>query len=144
MLAQISRETMCLTIKRLSQIRTPSLCSGPLLLRCMNTLGAAKIRSQLAGMKYLSISISFKKSGRHYCRTLIMNLCFQSGSFPSKLKTALVKPIFKNKGAIDILKNYRPVSLLSNVSKIFQKLIYERLIRFFDECAVITDCKYGF
>lgn len=73
----------------------------------------------------------------------IINLCFLTGVFPQKLKIAHIKPIHK-KGAKDDTANYRPISLLSNVSKIFEKIIYNRLIKFLDKGNVVSDSQNGF
>ena len=54
----------------------------------------------------------------------LFNLSFSSGSFPSILKTAKVVPVFKNSSKLDCC-NYHPISLLSNVEKILEKLIYK-------------------
>ena len=52
--------------------------------------------------------------------TYIMNMCFSSGTFPCNLKCADVCPIFKKGDTMEI-SNYRPVSILPSVSKIFEK-----------------------
>ena len=52
----------------------------------------------------------------------LFNLSFSSGSFPSILKTAKVVPVFKNSSKLDCC-SYHPISLLSNVEKILEKLI---------------------
>ena len=54
----------------------------------------------------------------------LFNLSFSSGSFPSILKTGKVVPVFKNGSKLDCC-NYRPISLLSNVEKILEKLMYK-------------------
>ena len=56
----------------------------------------------------------------------IVNLSFEQGVFPSAFKTAKVIPIYK-KGKTDVVENYRPISLLSNLNKIFEKLMHKRL-----------------
>ena len=48
----------------------------------------------------------------------IINQSFHSGLFPTGFKTAKVIPIFKT-GKADDVQNYRPISLLNNISKIF-------------------------
>ena len=53
----------------------------------------------------------------------LFNLSFSSGSFPSLLKTAKVVPVFKKGSKLDYC-NYRPISLLSNVEKILEKVMY--------------------
>lgn len=56
----------------------------------------------------------------------IFNLSLDSASFPECWKTALVSPIPK-KGDLHDVKNYRPVSVLNSVSKVFEKVIYKHL-----------------
>jgi len=58
--------------------------------------------------------------------TYICNRMLSSGIFPTRLKFAEVKPIFK-KGDKNDTSNYRPVSLLTSFSKIFERVIYNRL-----------------
>ena len=53
----------------------------------------------------------------------IYNLSFSTGAFPSILKTAKVIPIHKKNSKLE-LSNYRPISLLSNIDKIFEKLMH--------------------
>ena len=56
----------------------------------------------------------------------LFNLSFTTGVFPSVLKTAKVVPIFKKDSKSDY-SNYRPISLLSNIKKKLERLIYKRL-----------------
>ena len=56
-----------------------------------------------------------------------MNLSIETGSFPSKLKHAKVIPIYKNGDELEP-GNYRPISLLSNINRVFEKLVYTRII----------------
>ena len=60
---------------------------------------------------------------------IIINKSLEEGKFPSKLKYASVCPIYK-KGNPENCCNYRPISLLSNISKIFEKIMYSRLYNF--------------
>ena len=75
--------------------------------------------------------------------TYIINLCFKTGVYPNLLKNALVKAIHK-KGDVDQEANYRPISLLCNFGKIFEKLIYSRLINFLEGHSIISDRQNGF
>ena len=59
----------------------------------------------------------------------LINLSFNKGVFPSSLKLARVIPIHK-KGHTQDSNNYRPISLLSNLSKMIEKLIDKRLYSF--------------
>ena len=76
--------------------------------------------------------------------TKIINLSFETGIFPSALKLVKVIPVFKNKGSSQDFNNYRPISLLSNVDKIFEKLVHSRLISFLDSSNVIYQKQFGF
>ena len=62
--------------------------------------------------------------------TEIINLSFSTGIYPNNLKIAKIIPVFKNKGSNLQCNNYRPISLLSNINKIFEKLMYTRLYNF--------------
>ena len=73
----------------------------------------------------------------------LFNLSFSSGSFPSILKTAKVVPVFKKGSKLDYC-NYCPISLLSNVEKILEKLIYKRVSDFLTEDNIIYDLQFGF
>ena len=75
--------------------------------------------------------------------TYICNLSFQTGIFPNNMKTAKVIPIFKN-GDKNQFNNYRPISLLSQFSKILEKLFVERLDSFIDKHHLLTEHQYGF
>jgi hypothetical protein len=66
-----------------------------------------------------------------------------SGIFPTWLKFSQVAPIFKN-GNKDKLTNYRPISLLSSFSKIFEKVIYKRLDNHIITNKTLAKEQYGF
>ena len=55
-----------------------------------------------------------------------INKSFENGAFPDCLKEANVTPIFKKDDSLD-KENYRPVSILPLLSKVFEKLIYKQL-----------------
>ena len=55
-----------------------------------------------------------------------INKSFENGAFPDCLKEASVTPIFKKDDPLD-KENYRPVSILPLLSKVFEKLIYKQL-----------------
>lgn len=75
--------------------------------------------------------------------TYIINLMLTTGTFPTMLKTALIKPIYK-KGDKNSIKNYRPIALLNNFSKIFEKVINERMVSFLEEKGLLSDFQNGF
>ena len=61
----------------------------------------------------------------------VCNLSFSSGVFPAFLKTTKVIPIHKQNSKLEV-SDYRPISLLSNIDKFFEKLIHSRLIEFLE------------
>ena len=64
--------------------------------------------------------------------SLIANISFSTGTFPSTLKTANVIPIYKKEDHT-LCNNYHPISLLSNISKIIEKLVHIRLTKFLNK-----------
>ena len=58
----------------------------------------------------------------HVCK--LFNLCIDQGVFPTEFKKANITPVFK-KNARNCIHNYRPVSVLCNLSKIFENIIYD-------------------
>lgn len=75
--------------------------------------------------------------------TYICNLSFKTGVFPCKMKTAKVIPLYKA-GDRNQFTNYRPVSLLSQFSKILEKLYVSRLDNFIEKHELLVDSQYGF
>ena len=63
--------------------------------------------------------------------------------FPSVLKFAKVVPVFQKDSKLDY-SNYRPMSLLSNIEKILEKLMYERLYTFLNNNNIVYDLQFGF
>ena len=73
---------------------------------------------------------------------LLINQVLNTGIFPDELKIAKVIPIFK-KDDPTLLKNYRPISLLSTLSKVIEKIIFTQLSLYFNENILIFDNHYG-
>jgi hypothetical protein len=63
--------------------------------------------------------------------TKIVNKHLFEGTFPDALKFSIVKPLYKQKGSKTDKKNYRPISLISILSKVFEGVIYRRI---FEHC----------
>ena len=72
-----------------------------------------------------------------------INHSWISGTFPSELKTAKVIPLFKG-GDPESLSNYRPISLLSTLSKIIEKLAKSRIISFLERYNILNQNQFGF
>ena len=75
--------------------------------------------------------------------TIIITQCLLTGIFPDLLKIAKVKPLFK-RGDTCQLNNYRPISLLPTISKIFERIIYSQLYAYFSQNNLLSEEQYGF
>ena len=75
--------------------------------------------------------------------TYIINMSFMEGVLPSELKLAKVVPIFKS-GDSTKMSNYRPISILSFFSKIFEKLTYNIVNNFLYKNDIIYKYQFGF
>ena len=75
--------------------------------------------------------------------TILFKLSFSCGSFPTILKTSEVTPILKKDSKLKC-SNYRPISLLSNIDKIFERIVYNRLYKFFEDNKLIYNLQFGF
>lgn len=73
----------------------------------------------------------------------LFNLCLSNGYYPTELKKSRVVPIFK-KGETTSLNNYRPISILPTVNKVFEKLIYVRLLDHLKRFNFMYERQYGF
>lgn len=75
--------------------------------------------------------------------THICNLSYNNGVFPTSFKTAIIKPIHKG-GDGDSINNYRPISILTSLSKILERLLNNRLKSFLSKYKLIAENQYGF
>ena len=73
----------------------------------------------------------------------ITNLSFVTGQFPDALKLFKVIPIYK-KGSTLEPSSYCPISLLSNIKKIFEKIMFTRAISFLGRYNIICSRQFGF
>ena len=79
-----------------------------------------------------------------YILAKLFNKCLKESCFPDCWKVSSVVPVFKNVGERSTAKNYRPVSHLSVVSKVFEKLVNNRIINHLEKCGLFSDFQYGF
>jgi hypothetical protein len=73
----------------------------------------------------------------------LINLSFHEGVFPDLLKFSQVLPVYKKGSAFEV-QNFRPISLLSNLSKIYEKLIHNRLIDYLEKNNLLCNEQFGF
>ena len=75
--------------------------------------------------------------------SLIINQSLQTGIFPDALKIAKVIPIHKKDDNTN-MSNYRPISLLPAISKVFERVIHKQLQQYFNENNLFYHSQYGF
>ena len=89
---------------------------------------------------------SLLKENKHIFNPLLVhliNLSLIQGTFPSELKIANIIPIFKA-GEIGQVTNYRPISLLTSISKIYERIFSNRLTSFLKTQKILYDLQFGF
>ena len=88
--------------------------------------------------------ILLKHIKNEICRpvTLILNQCLTNGIFPDKLKIAKVVPIHKSDNET-MFNNYRPISILPTLSKVFEKVIFNQVHEHFPVNNLYFSNQYG-
>ena len=79
-----------------------------------------------------------------YILAELFNICLKESCFRDCWKLSLMVRVFKNVGESSTAKNYCPVSLLSVVSKVFKKLVNNRIVDHLKKCGLFFDFQYGF
>ena len=74
---------------------------------------------------------------------LIFNQSILTGEFPDDMKLAEVVPLYKSKEHYNE-SDYRPISLLTTISKILEKIVYKRVYKFLTESSQLYEHQYGF
>ena len=103
-------------------------------LKNTNTTGEDKITVKTLKSCHLSLLKPLKH---------IINTIFNTGIVPDCFKTTIIIPIFKN-GDSTNMSNYRPIALISNVAKIFEKILKEQLESFLEKQKILSKNQYGF
>ncbi|KAI5635653.1 reverse transcriptase (RNA-dependent DNA polymerase) domain-containing protein [Phthorimaea operculella] len=94
---------------------------------------------------YDRVSVEMLKAGEGVVASqlyLLFNLCWRSGRVPSDWCKAVIVPLYKGKGSQLDCKNYRGISLLSVVGKLYAKVLIERVMKETDE--KVWDAQAGF
>ena len=92
-----------------------------------NFKNKATLDTKIGPLKFANESYAFTSTLAN-----LVNASFQQGIFPDSLKIAKVVPIHKEGCKSDVL-SYRPISLLSSFSKIYEKIMHNRVIEFLDK-----------
>ena len=66
------------------------------------------------------------------------------GVFPNEFKQAIVTPLYKNKGSIEDLTNFRTICTLPPINKIFEKILVEQMRLYFDMNGLFFAGQHGF
>jgi exonuclease III len=103
-------------------------------LKNLNSAGYDEITTRL-----LKLSTPYIVSSLTY----ICNSVLQTGVFPNRLKYASVTPIYKKVNSF-LMSNYRPISVLTAFSKIFEKIMYKRIINHIHLNHILTPHQFGF
>ena len=78
------------------------------------------------------------------CLTILINQSLCTGIFPTRLKLAKVIPLYKNKGDDFKFENYRPISLLSAISKIYERVVFDQIYDYLQSNKLFYSNQYGF
>ena len=79
-------------------------------------------------------------AGEHIVDSLlcIISDSHSSGTFPDDWKLARVIPVYKNNGDVNIMSNYRPISVTGHIAKIVEKLVRPQLVSYQEEHFYVT------
>ena len=75
--------------------------------------------------------------------TLLINQTLSTGIFPNALKISRIKPLFKQ-GKSFLFTNYRPISLLPSMSKIYEYVVFEQLLKYMEDNRLFYKDQFGF
>ena len=107
-------------------------------LKIVNTLDTAKA-SQQSDIPTKTLKQNSDYFAEYFYENI--NQCISKSMFPSDLKLADVTPVYKKKPK-NFLDNYRSVSILSNISKIYERCIYDQIQFFFDSLLSKYQCGF--
>ena len=101
--------------------------------------------SKTSGPDYIPMAILKNcESELCYIAAELFSKCPKESCFADSCKISLVVLVFKNIGERSTAKNYCPVSLLSVVSKVFEKLVNNRIVDHLENCGLFSDIQCGF
>ena len=104
------------------------------------------VNLKLGSAGYDNISSKIFKTTAGHCLSPLLHVCnlsLTTGIFPQELKIARVIPVYKNEDPL-LFSNYRPVSVLPVMSKVLEKLMYNRLLKYLNKYNILYDYQFGF
>ena len=104
----------------------------------------SSMNNSAAGYDEMPSSI-MKQCVEYYIKplTFLINMSITQGTVPNELKIAKVIPLYKGED-IQLIENYRPISILLYFSKIFEKVIFRYVIEFLEENNILYEYQFGF
>ena len=105
-----------------------------------------KLKNNKAPGIDLILNELLKSSTRHIVMLIVRlsNLVLETGIVPSDWSVGLIKPLFKGKGSPQSPDNYRGITLLSCVGKLFTAVLNERIVSFLDANGLLGEEQAGF
>ena len=74
----------------------------------------------------------------------LFNLILESGHIPESWTVGIIKPLYKSKGDPTLLENYRPITILSCMGKLFTAILNSRLNNYVEENNLLNETQAGF
>lgn len=106
----------------------------------------SRLKNNKASGIDLIVNEHFKSLAHIIAPTLVnlFNLVFDTGIIPEAWTLGIIKPIYKNKGCKSDPSNYRPITLISCLGKLFTAILNDRLQKYADDHDLINTCQAGF
>ena len=105
----------------------------------INTLKSHKSPGPL---KFSNHFLKFLNSHISPLISSLINRSFDESHMPNCLKIGKQTPVFK--GGDNILSNYRPITVVNSIAKVFEKAVKARLTKYLDKFNLLTDNQFGF
>lgn len=74
----------------------------------------------------------------------LFNHAFESGMLPNAWLEGSIRPIYRNKGDLKLVQNYRPITILSCLGKVFTAVLNRRHTLFLDNSGILSENQAGF
>ena len=74
----------------------------------------------------------------------LFNDCITSNKIPAEWKSAIVTPIYKQKGSIEDLNNFRGISVISPIAKLFEKILASQIVEYINKERILFNGQHGF
>ena len=104
----------------------------------------SKLKNTSYGINNLPVKLlKYAKQSLAYPISKLINKSFEVGHFPACLKTACVTPVYKA-GDSQAISNYRPISVLPLLSKIFERCMANRMLNYIDKYILLSPNQFGF